>query len=385
MNRVLECYEKEKNLKELYEYIKKNSVDPSYEIEQALVMCIYASANNLNFIEMYNKIINDTGRPNEVLKILYDQHRFGFRTKNDEDKIVNSFISDVQMAFLPNEWRKYKQTYEFDRDFIVSLANTDTTFTLLDNAFDFLPFDNFYMDFSDNKEICEEMGIDGTLVKVSPVFEGDEKNFFISTINYLNGQVVYCFDQIAAVGKNDLTIENFLNRFSELEKTLSVYNVKNARLLLTLQIQSILYLASYQPEFIYEQKSSVAQRVNSKKNNKRELPETTYSVGEYYGIKYREYIKKQLEENKNGTSTGRTVRPHPVRGHFQHYHVNDPINGGKMTVSKFKLQYYSGLKKNEVDTKLGRAKHKVVREDLKNNEKMMKNKKFEKRVIKINR
>lgn len=104
--------------------------------------------------------------------------------ENAPERVIKETMSDLNAMSVILLWAKNKQVYSLDKDFINELVNTETVTTSKD-AWDFLPYNTFYIDLSANKEVCERIIGEGMFIRVvktsSPV-QGDDQSLYMVSI-----------------------------------------------------------------------------------------------------------------------------------------------------------------------------------------------------------
>lgn len=256
--------------------------------------------------------------------------------KQPKKRVQNEIIRDMDAISLAALWAKNKQVFSFDEDFLNELSNTKTMI-MVKNAWDFLPYDTFYVDISANKKIASAIVGDGFFIKVNKVtpypnndlsyytvhvVKVTEDYYFSDTFRYMNRDGEQNIDEIEnvdTVGVDD-TIEAVLTGKN---KKIQMDGRKYQAL-----IQQILcYLSSVEPDI---QENEITKRTyrkpldNSKPKNKFSEVQK-WDTGVRFGTSFRKWKKdknNQLDSSKlSSPANGRGTRqrPHSRRAHWSHY------------------------------------------------------------------
>lgn len=263
-----------------------------------------------------------------------------FNTLNSEAQ--ESVSADFNSMSLIMLWSMNKQVFKFDESFLNELINTNSI-TMTENLWDYLPFDTFYVDISDAKDICERIMGKGIFVRVekaplkkiknrlliaeelhSPtayavhVTKVTEELFFSNIFAYDNCTSERTIDELPA--RNEISIIS--GDGGILTKTGKA--TIDERLYRLLVSQILTYLASVEPD--------VEENENTKRTYRKPKPDTApknkfseiqqWDVGVRFGASYRKWKKSQEEPSSNEPkSSGERSkqRPHSRRAHWSHY------------------------------------------------------------------
>ena len=245
---------------------------------------------------------------------------------------LEEFIQDIGIIPIIKQWELNKQVFKFDRDLVNELVKTDSLCFTKD-AFKYLPFSTFYLDFSDNTEICDKILGKGVFVSVRlsddiwhlHLCKVTDTHYFPARLSFPNDTnsvpVVTDFketklydwspiDRITCISVTSKTVDN------------SLYDV--------VVIQLLTYLASLNADIVESEltKRTYKKRVGLPKNKFSEIQ--SWDVGVRFGTAFRKWSKAQNNDIKTAIfsspsesfeaiTTKRVVRPHIRRAHWQHY------------------------------------------------------------------
>lgn len=268
---------------------------------------------------------------NPKLKYIVDMIR-----GQKSEKVKNELIRDLDAISLSMLWAKNKQVFSFDKDFLDELSNTKSMIMVKD-AWDFLPYDTFYVDISANQRIASAIVGDGLFLKVDKfvpypkdetsyysvhVIKVTEDYYFADTFLYKNTNGEQDIDEIEAadtVGIND-TPENYFSG--------NIKKIKIEGKMYQALIQQILsYLSSVDPDIQENEITKHTYRkptANSKPKNKfSEIQK--WDTGVRFGTSFRKWKKEKNNQPDNSevtvspNSKGTRQRPHSRRAHWSHY------------------------------------------------------------------
>ena len=258
----------------------------------------------------------------------------------EDDARRNDILCDIDAISLTMIWAKNKQVFKFDADFLNELVNTRTV-TMSENSWDYLPYDTFYIDISDNPDICNRILGKGLFIRVE---KAETANIDRETKRreMLHGTVAYAV-HVVKVTEN-LYFRDFLafdNEDSEtdvndwnLQTSVQVYESKgdtvdssieslDRKLYRILIAQLLTYLSSVEPD--------VGENDNTKRTYRKPAPGTQpknkfseiqqWDVGIRFGSSFRKW---KMECSSKGSVTREKadrakMRPHSRRAHWSHY------------------------------------------------------------------
>lgn len=362
MNNVLYDYEHDdkygtyKTIRELHKV---------QNIEDAVCLYLIAKHHDIPFNELDKALADDYH--NDVLdaiaKIVREYNKLD-KTLDypDDESMINCTVSMYQMVAQVERFRRTKQVFTFDSNFLTELAQTDTNFLIRYNIFHTLPYTTFYLDLANNKELCTELGMEGILLNVYNVKANEFDYWILGCVLYQNGQSVAITSQILPNSVNDteLAVSEIIDSVTQ-----SVYLTDqtgvNYKQLFPLLIQILLYLSSYEPD-IRETVVSKSRRAASKRNksNKKDKPEREYIVGERFGAAFKKWSTTVEKQHNTTTSGTKKIKPHVRRAHWHRYWIGSKKNNEQTLITKWLHECYCGLddELSELDT----VKHKVTGE-----------------------
>lgn len=292
--------------------------------------------NNTNVYERIYELIEDMQRYNRVdhrmLNKIFDILEINASITSLPDKYLNEFIQDIGIIPVIKQWELNKQVFKFDKDLISELVKTDSLCFTKD-AFKYLPFSTFYLDFSDNTDICDKILGKGIFVSVRlsddiwhlHLCKVTDTHYFPARISFPNdtGSVPVVAD-VKETKLYDWSPIDRVTCISVTSKTVdnSLYDV--------VVIQLLTYLASLNPDIVESEltKRTYKKRVGLPKNKFSEIQ--SWDVGVRFGTAFRKWSEAQNDniktavfsspsESSEATTTKRVVRPHIRRAHWQHY------------------------------------------------------------------
>ena len=288
---------------------------------------------------------------NNIMSISEINHQNGMlvwtETIRDFDSMANVML-----------WAKNKQCYKFDGDFLAELVRTENL-SISKNAWDFLPFSSFYVDISENAELCQEIAGNGFFVTVDKKHMDFLDGFY--NIHLCKVTKDWFFNDMITVPNADReytldTSEKSEIEIHDLNKGGKVYKYKQieikANLYKTIVVQVLNYLASAEPD-IDESPETV--QTYRKPSPERKVPQDKFSeirkweVGVRFGSAMRKWKKEEFSLEHSSSKShrkGYTVRPHSRKAHWSHYWYKAE-NGGKIRRPKWIASVLVGVGKDE--------------------------------------
>ena len=282
----------------------KNEYLPLYWCRNMRKQAKQSVGENVSSDEMFAfaNIIRNSCTAADSQKVVKAVHEFGnkypeFRKVTDSINLLSesnperaAFIWDETIKDLDSmanimKWSEMKQVFRFDSDFLDELIKTENL-AVSKNAWDYLPFDNFYVDISDNKELCRQLAGEGffvTVKKESVRNWYDEENipetlyeihlckisrkyFFHDLISVPNG-TYDCEPEGAEdteIKLHDVICDNHANPAYVLVNDIKV-NVKTYQVLV---VQILNYLASVEPDIDENPETKATYRPKSESADK---------------------------------------------------------------------------------------------------------------------
>lgn len=306
---------------------------------------LYWCQNLVDQMKQFTNIEDNNDTYVRIFELVEDMQQNGKVNRNKLDKLcsilgidnfildlpknyLEEFVQDIGIIPIIKQWELNKQVFKFDKDLVDELIKTDTLCFTKD-AFKYLPFSTFYLDFSDNKEICDKILGNGIFISVrlnSDIWclhlcKVTDTHYFPARISFPNEtSVVPVVEDIA---------ETRLYDWSQLDKTVCMSvtskTIDNG-LYDVVVIQLLTYLASIGADISENEltKRTYRKHVGLPKNKFSEI--RSWDVGVRFGAAFRKWSKAQNQDKQTSifrkseaANTGRTVRPHMRRAHWQHY------------------------------------------------------------------
>lgn len=309
-------------------------------------------ANNFQgVLTAFCKSTNENPTPIEVRKImgfmyapLEERASLIFKYPNFAHKLscvremgeyeYEDISSDLNVTTLMEQWVKNKQIFSFDADFLDELLSTETT-VMTKDAWDYLPYDTFYIDLSNNKKLYDMFGY-GMFITITKDIEGGNYGVYSCRIT----DNLYFGDSFLVENGN---YEHIVER--EATKELPVFETPikddknktitfqqsgvwkhNIGLYKSLIMQILTYLTSIEPDVKENEitkKTYRKPKADAKPKNKFSEVQM-WNVGEVFGVSYRKWKKERESQHgsPNGASSGASgvkKRPHSRKAHWSHY------------------------------------------------------------------
>ena len=241
-----------------------------------------------------------------------------------------NILSEMNLYSLLAIWKKNKQIYQFDGDFLNELMRTDTLHFSKD-AWKYLPCDTFYADISANQEICKKVGMQGFFCRVTeiPAKEVWQIHVLPVTAESIDYGSLFAWNKDKELKVQDIA-HNELTELLEQESGEKCNGNPNASLMIA---QILTYLSSVEPDIrqsdlpettVKEEKNE--KTASSHKKKKQTKPKDSalkkWTVGVRFGSAFRKWsnsFQTENSENSNSSETDRKVRPHHRNAHWQHY------------------------------------------------------------------
>lgn len=270
--------------------------------------------------------------------------------------IEKEYQRDINGMSLVTQWARNKQVYALDEDFTNELLNTKTI-ALSKDAWDYLPYNLFYVDLSANRQICEKIIGEGVFIKV----EKFERNSWVRKLFAEKSESYYAVHLCKVVDNLFFTdIMYFPNTDFEhpvgsafdtkevdiIEQDENGKEIKRGKevfdgeMYSTLIPQILSYMASVEPD--------MQENENTKRTYRKPAPNTVpknkfsevqqWDVGVRFGNSFRRWKKQQYEKNESNKSMGIKQRPHARRAHWSHYwygHGDDKVRRPKWIAAYF--------------------------------------------------
>lgn len=279
-------------------------------------------------------------------------------SKEEKTSLLKSVMLEIfQAQLLTKSWVRKKQCFVFDKDFLSELAETsemEKTFVMQKEIFEHLPYNTFYLDFSGNEELANNMDCDGMLVYIHNM---DKMCISELGLSIYNVGDTTCLMYRRYKNKKPNGIMGLV--FGIKENSVNVVEPSTKVLL-----QSILYLSSYEPDIreSIASKQRYRQAKQNKKSSKVDMPEREYKVGERFGNAFRIWTKSTTGSGTSSEPTGSHKRPHTRKAHWHSFWIGKRDTPERRLVVKWVSEMFIGLKENEAEEKLDIVNHKVEKQ-----------------------
>lgn len=246
--------------------------------------------------------------------------------------LTEQLFLDIDAIITIDKWAKNKQVYKINSDFLNELLKTEKL-RIEKDALSYLPFQTFYIDISDNVELCKRLNFVGAFISVEEV----KKNY---CDNFGNNEVldVPCYPVHICRMNEDYyyatvaTIENMgkdlflsidsdtfaIDAFDEDGNFKRTEIETDSRAFMTVIIQLLIYLSSVQPDIQESEatKSTYRKPFGEPKNKFSEVRQ--WDVGYRFGSAFRKWKSSQSAGTvTHGTGTAK--RPHSRRAHWHSF------------------------------------------------------------------
>lgn len=255
----------------------------------------------------------------------------------------SEFMNDLNAMSIIGVWTKNKQVYKFDSDFLNELTTTESIVFTKD-CFDYLPYQTFYIDISDNTDLCERVITKGLFLKVDKLSSETSDEYLVRICRVTDS--IFFYDSFTFKNEDTETYVTDVASQTEISiYTNEILGIKNTfrfdgRLYVILLQQVLTYLASTEPDLV----ENVNTKRTYRKPTENSIPKDKFSeirqwdVGVRFGSSFRRW--KQQSVNRNNTSRGvgerARQRPHLRRAHWSHYwygHGNEKVRRPKWVAS----------------------------------------------------
>lgn len=285
-------------------------------------LCVIANNNT----DIETKLQIAKKYPN-LLQMINASIHIGNIDKQGDMNAYTEIMSDIDATATLLAWSYNKQSFKIDTDFSNELIRTKNL-KLTKNAWDYLPYNTFYVDLSDNAELCDMIYGKGFIIRPEKskdntkwyihVCKLTDKFFFTDIITIANEDGEINIDDIPEYSNVKLMDIKQEKSGCMLDK--SNTNV-NTRIFSILVIQILTYLSSIEPDIHMSEKTKVTYKkpsANRPKNKFSEVQE--WDVGIRFGTAYRNW-KKQTESTTNRTNIGNNTkkRLHVRHAHWHHF------------------------------------------------------------------
>lgn len=319
MHIVLEEYKRECALNNTYEQMI--AMHTLRDIEDVTNLYQLARHHGMDFPEMLKNL--DPSFKSDLLDKIKSIRNTAYSGESEarKEELTACLISMEQYIAQVERFRRSKQVLVFNKDFVEELIRTDDKFTIRYNIFATLPYNNFYIDLSDAKELCDNIGIDGVLMQVHSVRTMDTEFWILNCVFYKDGNSLVVISQVLpnSADDTDLTVQEIVESMaiaSNIQRTVTA----DYHIIIPMLLNILLYLCSYEPD-IHETVVSKRQRAEAKKakKDKKDYPEQTFKVGERFGAAFRKWTKGTLGAESSTSDSTYKVKPYIRRAHWHRY------------------------------------------------------------------
>ena len=267
--------------------------------------------------------------------------QLGMSDSKQEQYMFSETMADFDCMSLVMTWQKNKQVYRFDKDFTDELLRTENL-RFAKDAWCYLPYKLFYVDISDNQELCQKINCEGFFVRPDltkklnkwniHICKVNEKFFFRDVLEIPNEDKTITLDQISQSKYVNLID---MGSYTDI-KAPEVSIVENdARLFSVLVAQILTYLASVEPDIEEnpETKKTYRKPVEGAKPKNKFSEVRQWDVGLRFGTSYRKWKKSASSGTNRGSHPGAVgvkKRPHFRRAHWTHYWYNVTDGNGEV-------------------------------------------------------
>lgn len=267
-------------------------------------------------------------------------------------------VRDLDSMSLVMLWAKNKQVFAFDKDFTDELLRTEEVH-LTKNGWDYLPFKTFYVDLSDNEELCDKIlgkGLFITLEKLSDeqgevycvhVCKVGERYFYNDVFSFVN--------EDKALPVAEMMVDDKVLHFDH-EHGMS-HKAIDGKAYEVIVAQILTYLSSVEPD--------IGENPETQKTYRKPAPESKpknkyseirkWDVGVRFGNAFRTWKKKTASGTTHTGGSGSKKRPHSRKAHWSHYWYGSGEN--KVRRPKWISECYIGMKNDDTPAVI----HKVTK------------------------
>jgi len=326
-------------------------------------VCAYYLANHFDLdLTEFIKLLATTSDTSSAVDAL----NFAFKVaRQDEISFESGLTGSIctfQYAAQVERFRRTKQVYTFDKDFLTELLDTDPNVTITGDLLKTAPHKVMYLDYSANTEICEQLQLDGTLVTILDIEVGDDVYWMLFCTAYYRGKSMFMHELIMPNSNEPTSVAEIINT-----SKITYNNVDSEKrgqdIILTL-LQSLIYLCSFEPDVretpMSKQRYKAAKANKPKdKRIKHDMPEHEYMVGEYFGAAFRKFTYENVGKQHKSTGTGSAKRPHMRRAHWHGYWRGKKGSENRTLVRRWVHESFINVDYDTGEKKLSVTKHKV--------------------------
>ena len=302
-------------------HVMKQSLAYTAEEMRVFVEACYTEQQKQDAVNGYVRREEEAGRVPNVR---------AFTDFTSDDLMQLDFYSMIML------WAKSKQVYRFDKDFTEELLRTENLRYIKD-SWNYLPYSVFFVDISDNAELCERLKCMGFFLKA--VYNSLEDNWKIHLYR-LDGEM-YHHAIFTAENKDTVFRVEELGEFADEDYDNECFGV--------LVVQILTYLASVEPDVQESEESKAVYRKPAEdvppKNSYHEIRK--WDVGVRFGNAFRKWQSDKAVTGK-ATGTGARLRPHCRRAHWHNYWYKT-ADGGREKRLKWVSECFVNVEDSEQD------------------------------------
>lgn len=331
----------------------------------------------------------------ESFKASLNPNSFFYSGYDNENRVLSSeFIQLIRNRVIMKKWEKFRKAYVFHKELATALSDMDNNVDVPVELPCNMPFETVYFEFPEDSELSkhylgvfidvnrssglthimsENVRVINRLTEDAKTMQnvsGDtldwldiqkkrnlsdkekaEGNEYISlhllfvakTLEDNGFHDIYTYimalsadrDGICHIRKEDVREKVDYDDFAEKE---------NLTDLIMFILNGLMYISANNADMEERKMNGVVKLLPQKNKNKKkklECVDNRVSVnrcGFIYGATIREYREKQTRENGREGGGSTTRAPHPVRGHYERYHIG---KGRSKVVWKLKLPYFN--------------------------------------------
>ena len=368
MSVVLEDYNRNDN-KATYDGILEKY--PVSVLEPAVCRYCLARHYDLKLTEFANwttETVKDA-RILDAIKMGIKMHEGDNNVLCEAASMTNTTFSIFQYVSQVERFRRSKQVYMFDEDFLEELVDTEADIPIHGDMLATLPHHVMYLDYTANPALCLSIGADSALATTLDVTIGDKKMWVILCVNYFMGISKFVHSITLPNDRDPISMEDLIRSMCVANVTDTEVNplhTKEAMMFATV-LQSLVYLCSVDPDIKETQvskqryKDAKKQQKSKDKRVKADMPEREYVVGEYFGAAFRKFKTEQSARPSTVAyiGTGTAKRPHMRRAHWHNYWYGKRGSEDRILRPRWVHEAFINVTENDSDKKLSVAKHKV--------------------------
>lgn len=353
-------------------------------------VCMYCLARHYDlkldeFTEWSAETVKDS-KVMDAIKMAVKMHEGDRNVLCEEANMTNTTFSIFQYTSQVERFRRSKQVYTFDEDFLSELIDTEADIPIHGDMLATMPHHVMYLDYSANPALCSQIGADGVLMTILDVTVGDKKIWVILCVNYYQGVSKFVHSITLPNDRDPISMEDLIRSMCVNTVTDTDVNlirracrdlVANSEkdllrtpeaLMFATVLQSLVYLCSVEPDIKetpmskQRYKDAKKQQKSKDKRVKADMPEREYVVGEYFGSAFRKFKAEQSARSSNAAyiGTGTAKRPHMRRAHWHNYWYGKRGSEDRILRPRWVHEAFVNVDEKDSDKQLGVAKHKVV-------------------------